>query len=122
MKRITSLSLALIMFSLFSILYLVTSVSANPGHETGDRINEHGVISESTDRSVKVEWVGGNKTKMGAGYKGNGEDSGKGRGIQKTNDGGWQERKDAAIARCMNKNVNSDWADYKGCAAVWEQY
>ena len=118
MKSITRLSLALILFSLFSISYLVTSVSANPGHETGDRMNEHGVISESTDRSVKGEWVGGNTTKMGTGYKGNGEESGEGRGIQKTDDGGWQERKDAAIAKCRSMDLTpgktidceSDWS------------
>ena len=43
MKRITGLSLALIMFSLFSISYLVTSVSAQQGGyndpSTGDRMN-----------------------------------------------------------------------------------
>jgi hypothetical protein len=69
MKNITRLSLALIMFSLFSISYLVASVSANPGHETGDRMNEHDVIYKSTDRSVK------------------GEESGEGRVIQKTDNG-----------------------------------
>jgi hypothetical protein len=106
MKKFTRLSLALILFSLFSISYLVASVSANPGHETGDRMNEHGVISEPTDRSVKGEWKHGNTTKMGTGYKGNGEESGEGRGIQKTDDGGWQERKDAARA-----------AKYKECVA-----
>ena len=115
MKSFTRLSLALMMFSLFSVSYLVTSVSANPGQETGDRMNEHGVISESTDRSVKGEWVGGNTTKMGTGYKGNGEESGEGRGIQKTDDGGWQERKDAAIAKCRSMDrqkiidCESDW-------------
>ena len=106
MKKISRLSLALIMFSLFSISYLVASVSADQGHqETGDRMNEHGVISESTDRSVKGEWVGGNTTKMGTGYKGNGEESGEGRGIPKTDDGGWQERKNVAIADCKNMNM-----------------
>ena len=115
MKIIPRLTVALIMFS---ISYLVASVSAQPGHETGDRMNEHGVISESTDRSVKGEWVGGNTTKMGTGYKGNGEESGEGRGIQKTDDGGWQERKDAAIAKCRSMDgtpgktidCESDWS------------
>ena len=115
MKIIPRLTLALIMFS---ISYLVASVSAQPGHETGDRMNEHGVISESTDRSVKGEWVGGNTTKKGTGYKGNGEESGEGRGIQKTDDGGWQERKDAAIAKCRSMDrspgktidCESDWS------------
>lgn len=120
MKRLTRLSLALIMFSLFSISYLVTSVSANPGHETGDRMNEHGVISESTDRSVKGEWVGGNTTKMGAGYKENGEERGEGRGIQKTDDGGWQERKDAAIAECLSESSSDERGKY--CDENWQQF
>jgi hypothetical protein len=120
MKRITSLSLALIMFSLFSISYHVASVSAaDPkGLETGERMNEHGVINEQTDRSVKGKWVGGNTTKMGAGYKGNGEESGEGRGIQKTDDGGWQEKKDAAIAKCQ-RNTKMSFAI---CEAQWQQY
>ena len=120
MKRITRLSLALIMFSLFSLSCLVASVSANPGHETGDRMNEHGVISESTDRSVKGEWVGGNTTKMGTGYKGNGEESGEGRGIQKTDDGGWQEKKDAAIAKCLS--IDATKGKVALCEDQWQQY
>ena len=120
MKRITRLTLALIMFSLFSISYLVTSVSAQPGHETGDRMNEHGVISESTDRSVKGEWVGGNTTKMGTGYKGNGEESGEGRGIQKTDDGGWQKKKDAAIAECLSEATNQRAVEY--CYKNWKHF
>jgi hypothetical protein len=111
MKKFTRLSLALILFSLFSISYLVASVSANPGHETGDRMNEHGVIIEPTDRSVKGEWKHGNTTKMGTGYKGNGEESGEGRGIQKTDDGGWQERKDAEC-RTRIGNTSIDISSY----------
>ena len=121
MKSIRRLSLALIMFSLFSLSYLVASVSANPGHETGDRMNEHGVISESTDRSVKGEWVGGNTTKMGTGYKGNGEESGEGRGIQKTDDGGWQERKDTAIAKCLSLTAAAG-GNAALCKSDWQQY
>ena len=81
-------------------------------------MNEHGVIIESTDRSVKGEWVGGNTTKMGTGYKGNGEESGEGRRIQKTDDGGWQERKDAAIAKCLS-GANAARLD---CEKDWKQY
>ena len=124
MKSITRLSLALILFSLFSISYLVTSVSANPGHETGDRMNEHGVISESTDRSVKGEWVGGNTTKMGTGYKGNGEESGEGRGIQKTDDGGWQENEgccESPECRSMKKRRRATTRCYSSMIALRSQ-
>ena len=41
MKSITRLSLALIMFSLFSISYLVTSVSAQTGVNPGMRADHH---------------------------------------------------------------------------------
>jgi hypothetical protein len=65
MKRITRLSLALIMFSLFSISYLVTSVSAQNGTKCGKPQNAWCTAMEIHNSSSSMN-SGGSSDSMGA--------------------------------------------------------
>jgi hypothetical protein len=68
----------------------------------------------------------GNHGGMQGNYEGNGEASGEGRGIPKTDDGGWQERKDAAIAKCVKEASTSgsynEEKDNKWCEDNYNNY
>ncbi len=59
MKSITRLSLALMMFALFSISYLVTTVSAQQDHNRGIK-NQWGVKPQ-THQSTKPGWTNTNQ-------------------------------------------------------------